>query len=76
MKREFNMTKIIATRLDENGEEQVKFTKLFETPSEADDFMDAHEQDFADDTEIYAIYRVEEADEFYEDLRMEQCEQM
>jgi hypothetical protein len=54
------MIKIIATSLDENGEEQVKFTRLFEMPTEADDFIDAHEQDFADDPEIYAIYREEE----------------
>jgi hypothetical protein len=59
MKGEFNMIKIIATRLDENGEEQEYFVRLFETPTEADDFMDEHEQDFTDDTDIYAIYRKE-----------------
>jgi hypothetical protein len=53
------MTKIIATYLDANGEEQEYFVRLFETPSEADDFIDEHKQDFADDPDIYAIYRKE-----------------
>jgi hypothetical protein len=53
------MVEITATHLDELGEEQVYFIKLFKTPKEADDFMDAHEQNFADNPEIYAIYRKE-----------------
>lgn len=53
------MTRIIATHLDTNGEEQEYFTRLFETPKEADDFIDEHEQDFTDDPDIYAIYRKE-----------------
>ena len=53
------MTRIIATHLDANGEEQEYFTRLFETPTEADDFINEHEQDFIDDPDIYAIYRKE-----------------
>lgn len=53
------MTRITATCLNECGEEQVKFVRMFETSSEADDFLEIHEQDFVDDPEIYAIYRKE-----------------
>lgn len=51
------MTKITFTYLDEFGEEKIKCVKYFETDTEADDFLCEHEQDFADNPEIYAVYR-------------------
>ncbi len=53
------MVKITATHLDELGEEKPLFTRIFKTTTEADDYMDEHEQDFADEPSIYAIYREE-----------------
>ena len=49
-------TKVIAMSRNEMGEEVPLRTWLFETPEEARRFIAEHEQDFADDPEIYAIY--------------------
>ena len=51
------MILITATHLDEYGEEKCLFERCFETADEANAFMD--EQDFADNPEIYAVYRKE-----------------
>ena len=49
-------TKVEAVSRNEAGGEVSLRTWLFETPEEARRFVTEHEQDFADDPEIYAIY--------------------
>ncbi len=49
-------TKIIIITLDEFGEETEEIIKECDTKEEAEDFVSEHEQDFADNSEIYAIY--------------------
>lgn len=49
-------TKVIITTLNEFNEEVKKDVIWFDSPEAAQDFMDEHEQDFHDDSEIYAVY--------------------
>ena len=48
--------KVIATTLDEFGNEKEKVLARFSTPEKAQEYIDRKEQDFADNSEIYAVY--------------------
>lgn len=48
--------KVIATTLDEFGNEKEKVLARFSTPEKAQEYIDRKEQDFADNPEIYAVY--------------------
>lgn len=51
-----NKVKIIMVTLDELGEEKEETIKECDTKEEAEDFVSEHEQDFADNPEIYYVY--------------------
>ena len=51
-----NETKIIITTLDEFGEEKEMKVLQFITTEELKEYLEEHEQDFADNPDIYAVY--------------------
>ena len=51
-----NKVNIVITTLDEFGEETEMLIRPCKDVAEAEQFVLEHEQDFADDPEIYAVY--------------------
>jgi hypothetical protein len=51
-----NKTKIIITTLDEFGEEKGMKVLQFITTEELNKYLEEHEQEFADNPDIYAVY--------------------
>lgn len=51
-----NKVKIIMVILDELGKEKENVIKECDTREEAEIFVEEHEQDFADNPEIYYVY--------------------
>lgn len=50
------MTEVVLTTQNEIGEEVLMKTFAFDSKPEARLFIDEHDQEFADDPEIYAVY--------------------
>lgn len=49
-------TKVVITALDKLDEEVEISVRQFNSYEAAVDYVECHEQDFADDPEIYAVY--------------------
>ena len=51
------MCTLVFVALDEENQETILSTKSFPSEAAADDYLEVHEQDIADNPEIYAVYK-------------------